>query len=147
MFEEIFVVSNDSPSGLVYRVSRGRCKAGQPQGYKDKRYWRVKVKGKMYSVHRIIYELTYGEILGEVDHKDRNGFNNDITNLRDQSHSENCFNRGSTNASGFKGVVLKPSGRFEARITQEGKQKYLGTFDTQEKASQVYQEALQGITG
>lgn len=143
MFKEIFIVSSESPSGLVYKVSRGRCKAGQAQGYKDKRYWRVKVNGKMYSVHRIIYELIYGKIEGEIDHIDRNGFNNSIDNLRDQTHSQNCFNRDSTNASGYTGVVLKPSGRFEARIKLGGTQKYLGTFDTQLEASEQYQEALQ----
>ena len=40
-----------------------------------------------------------------------------------------------TNASGYKGVDKKESGRFHAQLSRDGKQEQLGTFDTAVEAA------------
>jgi hypothetical protein len=44
-------------------------------------------------------------------------------------------------ASGYRGVTLLYSGRYQARIRHEGKNHGLGTFDTAEEAAHAYDDA------
>jgi len=72
-----------------------------------------------------------------VDHKDRNGLNNNIDNLRDLSHSLNHLNADvrSDNTSGHTGVRWnKKAKKWIARIHHQGKEHHLGCFDTIEEA-------------
>lgn len=63
-------------------LSRDDRKGGL--GSKDKDgYLIIKVKGKQFKYHRIVWLLNYGEFpKTELDHIDRNKLNNKITNLR-----------------------------------------------------------------
>ncbi len=69
-------------------------------------YLPVKVKGKSYLQHRIIFFLHNGYWANEVDHIDRDKVNNAPINLRDVDHSTNQHNRDvqKNNTSGVKGV-------------------------------------------
>lgn len=40
--------------------------------------------------------------------------------------------------SGYKGVNAVPSGRFNALVHHQGKQLYIGTFDTAQEAARAY---------
>jgi hypothetical protein len=78
----------------------------------------------------------------EIDHIDGNPSNNKLDNLRDVSHSVNLQNRKSAtrkNKTGFLGVV-KRKNKYAAHITKNGKQVYLGLFDTPELAHKAYKE-------
>ena len=58
-------------------------------------------------------------------------------------HKQLQTNLSKTNKSGYRGVYLIASGKFIAQIQCAGKQKYLGVFDTAEKAAKrVAIEAL-----
>lgn len=85
--------------------------------------------GKVTTImmHRLILGLTDRKI--EVDHKDGDGLNNRRSNLRKCTRAQNGKNRRkSLNCSTpYKGVRLL-RGKFEARITADGVQIYLGTF-------------------
>jgi hypothetical protein len=63
---------------------------------------------KAILLHRYIYELKYGKIPKglEVEHKDQNGLNCQIINLRLATHKENMRNRSKrkNNTSGYIGV-------------------------------------------
>lgn len=78
-----------------------------------------------------------------VDHIDRNPLNNQRSNLRLCSHSENMRNRPRMNKTGLpKGV--RPASRcagFMARITVNKKLIYLGSFATPELAHEAYCKA------
>ena len=79
-----------------------------------------------------------------VDHINGNGLDNRRCNLRLVSNSENTRNQTikNNNTSGYKGVSLyKATGRWCAKICVEGKQYFLGYFDTPEEASIAYQNA------
>lgn len=83
----------------------------------------------------------------KVDHKDRDGLNNQRHNLRLATNYQNLWNQGlrSVNNSGFRGVGwFKKSSKWRARITVRGKEHHLGLFHTKLEAVQAYsQSALQ----
>lgn len=78
-------------------------------------------------------------IVGEVDHKDRNKFNNTRDNLRPATSSQNKCNRAlqSNNTSGYRGVY-KMRSSWTSRIKLGGKPVVLGTFITKEEAALAY---------
>lgn len=58
-------------------------------------YYQGQIFGKLYYAHRIIWTMfTEDWPENEIDHIDRNGFNNRISNLRDVTHQVNMMNRG-----------------------------------------------------
>ena len=85
--------------------------------------------------------LMHREILSSpmIDHIDGNGLNNQRTNLRPCTNSQNSANRKKSkrNTSGFKGVC-KRSKRWDAYIRVGGIQIHLGCFDTPEQAAHAY---------
>lgn len=118
-YSEYFFIDESSPSGLsrkqgvytgtYHKGTLGHC------GYKAKRkdgqqYWRVKYKSRSPQVHRIIWQLQYGDIPDGlvVDHIDGNSLNNNLNNLRLVTQEENCKNRRKSrnNSSGHHGVTI-----------------------------------------
>jgi hypothetical protein len=92
-------------------------------------------------MHRAILTAPTGT---EVDHQDGDGLNNQRSNLRLATHSQNCCNRGipSTNTSGFKGVTWhKPSGKWRAYIKVDGYARNLGGFADINDAAAAYDTA------
>ena len=83
-----------------------------------------------------------------MDHIDGNKKNNSAENLRWATISENLCNRGKhkNNKSGMKGVSPH-KGRWQAKITKDGKQTHLGIFNTAEEASVAYAIAAAELHG
>jgi hypothetical protein len=108
-----------SPSCLRWKIERRK---GKGSGYKsgevgdvagglDGSYWRVRVCGSHFLVHRIVWVLL-GNALSTtdvVDHKDGNGLNNVKTNLRCTTDKGNAQNQRqySNNSSGVTGVYFR----------------------------------------
>ena len=108
--------------------------------------WRVIKPGNMmyaYSnkhgyMHRVIWRLTHGDCPKRLDHRDRNGLNNQLDNLRPATRSQNLLNRScqSNNTTGLKNVSFdKETGRFSARVQRQRKLIWLGRHDTAEIAA------------
>lgn len=76
----------------------------------------------------------------EVDHEDGDSLNNRRKNLRLATRVQQCANatRRTDNSSGAKGVNRRPNGRFQVQIGSGKTRKCLGTFDTFQQASEVY---------
>lgn len=85
-----------------------------------------------------------------TDHADGDKLNNQCSNLRTASLSENNRNRGigKYNTSGFKGVGWdKPRRKWRAQIRHDGKSCYLGLFDNIEDAARAYDAKAKEIHG
>lgn len=106
----------------------------------------VNLNGKMRKAHRIIYEMMVEPIpKGKlIDHKNKNGYDNRLANLRLATKSTNGMNRGPNKNSktGLKGVFLdQRDGVHFAEITVEGKRIYLGRHYTKGCAAVAYAKA------
>lgn len=127
-----------------------RIKPGALAGNLNTRYFSVFVCGKTVYLHKIIYEMHHGDYEGEVDHEDTDSLNNKIANLRPATRLENVRNVGvrKDNKLGSKGVHLNKAGKYIAQINLEkGKRKYLGSFETEELASECYRLAAKEAYG
>lgn len=102
------------------------------------------ISGKEYLEHRLAWFYMTGVWPAQVDHKNTVKSDNRFTNLRGATTSQNNRNRVKPrrNKSGQKGVTeRKRSGNWEANITVQGKDIYLGKFPTLEKAADAYNAA------
>ena len=150
------LLSYDPNTGLLcWRVKRGKCAAGKIiTCLNGAGYIVVRIDNVLLRAHRVAWAMFYNEWPdGEIDHI--NGIRNDnkLFNLRIANRAENMKNikKPVTNMSGFKGVSWhKVCNRWQAHIKADGKNYYLGLFDTAEEASKAYREAsnkLHGIFG
>lgn len=107
-------------------------------------YRQVKILGGRYLVHRLIFACVYGFQPENIDHIDGDNTNNDPSNLRAASKSENMINRAlqSNCKSGFTGVdFMARSSVYRAQIHKNGRKIYLGTFKNLEDAAMARKEA------
>jgi hypothetical protein len=114
---------------------------------KDKNNWyvgrNVKVGNRWTTVkmHRQVLPPPSGK---EIDHKDRNGLNNQKHNLRIVTRSQNRLNGAHQgNCTGFKGVCFDGRAKrkpFWARLRILGKVFQSGYFQTAQEAAQAYNE-------
>lgn len=101
-------------------------------------YIQIVIKRKVYRTHRILAYAYLGLELNDktkiIDHIDRNGKNNKISNLRIVSHTENNWNR---ECKGYR----KYYDKYRAIIVVNHKQINLGLYDTPEEANKIYKDA------
>lgn len=99
-------------------------------------------------LHRLAWLWMTGEWpSGEVDHANTWKLDNAWDNLREATRSQNSANRPSRSRSGFKGVYRKPSGRYQAMITNHKIKERLGTYDTPEEAHSAFMARAVEIHG
>lgn len=112
-------------------------------------YYRAKIDGSAFKVHRIIFALHHGFWpIGQVDHIDGNKANNRIQNLRECKAHQNSSNRkiSKSNTTGFKGVS-RYRNKFKAHIRHRGIGTHLGYFNSPEEAHAAYCKAARAIHG
>lgn len=109
-------------------------------------YRQIRIGSRDYLAHRLAWLYMHGTMPEgtEIDHRDGDGLNNRIDNLRCATHAQNGHNTGlrRNNTSGVKGVSWVPGrGKWVAMITEGGKQRSLGRYDTFEEAIEVRRTA------
>ena len=131
--------------GEVYSISRKKIlkpRLNQPNKYLQIRLSDKNNVRKFHKIHRLVglqfipnpnnYEF--------IDHKDNNKINNSIENLRWINRSGNCRNSHYKKKSNLPRGVNQKGKKYEAQIQNNKKTICLGTYDTPEKASEVYEE-------
>jgi hypothetical protein len=111
----------------------------KPAGHKRKDgYSRITFLRKKYSFHRVVWEMHNGKIQDgiEIDHIDRNPSNNRIENLRLATSQENKRNNKS---NGF--TWCKRDKAYVAKITIDGKRKFIGHYNNMIDARAAYLKA------
>lgn len=99
------------------------------------------------SMHRLILGAKKGDL---VDHRDRNGLNNQRDNIRVTSRQVNNINTRvrKDNTSGYRGVSFaKRMNKWSANIQHDGRQRCLGYFDHAEDAAKAYDAAALTLRG
>lgn len=79
----------------------------------------------------------------EVDHKNGDGLDNRLDNLRYATHSQNIQNQKKriNSKNRFKCVGRRENGKWRARTTVNGKRISIGSFDSEEAATAAYAQA------
>lgn len=145
--------SYDPAKGTFTRIQARRgSKVGEIAGsVGSSGYLQVRVDGKLYLAARLGWLYVNGCWPKQfLDHIDGDRLNNRIENLREASPTENSRNAKirKDNTTGFKGVSLfKRSGRYAAVICDQGKNHFLGHFNTPEEAGAAYVNAARELHG
>tara|TARA_R110001606_G_scaffold123926_5_gene257224 strand:+ start:704 stop:1204 length:501 start_codon:yes stop_codon:yes gene_type:complete len=141
--DELFLHCHET-GNLIRKVRTARrTQVGDIAGSYDKYgYKQVKVKGKIYRAHRLVWIMIHGSIDPKlsIDHIDGVKDNNRINNLRLVTHQDNHKNikTPSHNTSGHTGVSWnKAISKWAAYISIGGKQEGLGVFTNKEDAIKV----------
>lgn len=106
-------------------------------------YIKIRLSGRSYYAHQIVFLMHHGYIPDVVDHVDCDAGNNSIENLRAASKSLNGMNRDRpiNNTSGNKGVVWhKAARKWMASVVVAGKKVYLGLYTDFDAACQAANE-------
>ncbi len=112
----------------------------QASRHADRWYAVSEIDGKMIAMHRLIT----GFPPFALDHRNRNGLDNQRLNLREATGTQNNANmrKPCRNTSGYKGVSRR-KGKWEASITVCRTKFYLGRFFSKLHAAAAYRMAAQ----
>jgi hypothetical protein len=104
---------------------------------------------KTKRIHKLVAMAFLGHIPAGynlvVDHIDNNPLNNRLDNLQLISQRENTSKDKKGGTSDFIGVFNKSSSKWASAIRINNKIINLGSFDTEQEASEYYQKALESI--
>lgn len=106
----------------------------------------MKIDGR--PVVLLMHQLITGWPL--TDHRNGNGLDNRRSNLRHATPAQNAYNAQGQlgHSSRFKGVTWhKGVRKWQATIKAEGKNHYLGVFESEEDAARAYEEAALNLHG
>lgn len=144
---ELFEVRPDG--ALVRLVQAGPRPKGSIAGCKSPDgYTKVSVDNVDLQAHRVVFAITQGRWPAlDIDHIDGDRSNNAPANLREVTRRVNLQNQRNAspgNSSGLLGAN-RVRGKFQARITVDGRSKCVGTFDTAQAAHEAYLRAKRAL--
>jgi hypothetical protein len=141
------LLNYDLDTGVfTWRHSRRGLKAGAVAGrISGAGYWQLCIDSAYFYAHRVAWLYVTGEWpKSQIDHIDLDKKNNRFANLRNADRVQNQGNRPMSrhNASGIKGVRWnRHVQKWQARLTDDGRDRHLGHFDNITEASAAYQTA------
>lgn len=128
---------------LYWNVGDIRYRNKKAGYYSPRGYGKIKIQGRAFGTHKLIFLYHYGYIPTLIDHIDRNPSNNRIENLRECNISENNRNSklNKNNKSGIKGVYWNTNEKkWVARCYVYNKQYHLGYFKNKLDAEKAVKE-------
>ena len=135
---EIFDYREDG--NLIWKIKwSDKTNIGDAAGWLDKYGYKcITINRKKYKEHCLIWIYHFGNISKEfeIDHINRTPSDNRIQNLRLVTRQENRFN---SSAKGY--YWHKKAKKWHAQIKLNGKIIYLGCFNNEEDARNIYLEA------
>lgn len=141
------VLEYDQDTGVfIWRVrTSNRIKVGSVAGNLSHGYIEISVDGVSFRAHVLAWLWMTGHFPPvEIDHRNTIKSDNRWENLREATHAFNAQNMRSAhkdNKAGLLGVEETKYGRFEARISVDGRRLYLGAFETADLAHAEYVKA------
>jgi len=137
----------DPSTGIfTWRKNKSSVKAGDIAGGKTcNGYVTICIDGSPVLAHRLAWFYCFKEWPEKgIDHINRDRSDNRLDNLREVDQTLNNFNATvrKDNTTGYRGVYVHGSG-YRARVTYQGKNHNLGTFETVEEAASKVQEFKQ----
>lgn len=135
---------DENTGHLIRKVKIPRARnanVGDIAGYATQEgYSGIKVAGKKYQAHRLIWFYVYGEWPEEIDHINGNKSDNRLSNLRNCGRLVNARNLHSVRGkSKYMGVhPVKNRNKWRACIRAGGNPIWLGEYDTEEEARDAY---------
>lgn len=97
----------------------------------------IKIAGKKASLS--LHRLLTGIKFGDVDHINRNGLDNRLSNLRHATRKQNSWNHVRKNSYGYRGVFkTNRSKSFSCQIQAHGKKYHKHGFKTAKDAAIAY---------
>ena len=140
---DLFYVDSTSPTGLRYARDRHKCRAGEVAGWSEGRYASVYVDGEQFKAHRVVLAMRSGCDPGlEVDHVDRDSWNNHPFNLRWVDRIGNAGNTRATRSGG----VYSNGHSWYYRFSRNKKKYYEGGFVTEHEAHLAKQARLDTLS-
>lgn len=107
-------------------------------------YKQIHHAGKNIFTHHIVWLMFNNDMPEQIDHIDRNRFNNNIENLRPATNTTNQHNTGirKDNTSGHTGITFKKeTNKWNVRIQTNGKRQNIGTYNNLTEAINAYKIA------
>lgn len=148
---EVMSLFDYRDGGLFWRVTRGNnAKAGCRAGATMKTGYRsIHISGRRFQEHRLVFLWHHGFMPTQIDHVNGDKSDNRVENLREADYSRNQMNtRDRKSATGYRGVrFVEKTGRWSARIYQNGREIRIGTFDSPEEASAAYKAKAAELFG
>jgi len=132
---------------LHWRIPKKKRIMNRRAGCIKGRYRYLSINRINYLEHRIIWTMIYGSIPDgyEIDHLNRDRFDNRLENLRLVTRRENILNSGvaSSDCSKYTGVTKSViPGKYTAGFFINSNRVHLGTYATEEEAYNVYCQAV-----
>lgn len=138
---------------FTWIMDRGGAWAGKEAGCLSSTsgYVVIRLDGVLYRAHRLAWLYVHGDLPASgIDHINRDRADNRISNLRPANQTQNLFNKVACRSSktGVKGVsVCSQTGRYQVKITVDGRYKHIGRFDSLEEGAAAYAEAAKRYHG
>lgn len=151
-YEELIASFVYEDRGMLRKIKNARKPYPWRGIGKGSRYLVTTFIGRVYYLHRLVWQYHTGQTPSQIDHIDGDFRNNRIENLRECTAAQNQYNspRKTNNKSGFKGVVYVPKCKhrpWHAKIATAGKVIGLGYYETPELAAEAYARGAAKLAG